>query len=119
MSAVYKQYNAMGFEVLFAAVNENPEVANFAAKYRLPFPVGVANGEKGRGFFEFPMVRPAYVPWLAFIDRAGVIRSQFSGMDSIFKEGAQGIIREIEPLLKEKAAAVPKKAAPPKAAPKK
>jgi hypothetical protein len=119
MSAVYKQYNAMGFEALFAAVNDNPEIANFSAKYRLPFPLGTGNGEQGRAFFEFPMVKPAYVPWLAFIDRAGMIRSQFSGNDLIFKQGAQGIIREIEPLLKEKAAAAPKKAPAPKSTPKK
>jgi hypothetical protein len=118
MSAIYKQYNPMGFEALFAAVNENPEVANFAAKYRLPFPIGVGSGEKGREFFEFPMVRPAYVPWLAFIDRNGVIRSQFSGTDSIFKEGIPGIAKQIEPLLAEKAPAA-KKAAPPKSTPKK
>jgi hypothetical protein len=113
MSAVYQQYKGLGLEVLFAAVVDNANVAGFMAKYRLPFQVGVGNGEKGRAFFEFPMVKPAYVPWLAFIDRNGIIRSQFSGNDSIFKEGTQGLIRQIEQLLKEKPAP-PAKSAPKK-----
>ncbi len=58
-------------------------------------------------------MRPAYVPWLVFIDKKGMIRSQFTGVDAIFNQGQAGLAREVERLLVEPGPApAPKKAAP-------
>ncbi|MBL8174860.1 MAG: TlpA family protein disulfide reductase [Bryobacterales bacterium] len=101
MGAFYRQYKAKGFEALFAAVDPNPPVAAFVQRYQLPFPVGMALDAKAREYMMHTMVRPAYVPWLVFIDKKGVIRAQFTGVDAIFNQGTAGLAREVDKLLAE------------------
>lgn len=119
MGAVYRQYKAKGLEVLFAAVNPSPDVPGFVQRFQVPFPMGVGDERKARDFMQFSAVRLAYVPWLVFLDRKGVIRAQYSGSDTTFFNGGEEAVRKaIDPLLAEGAAAAPRKAAA-KAAPKK
>src|SRR5262249_12652277 len=111
MGEVYRNYHVKGLEVLFAAVNLSPNVPEFINRFNVPFRVGTADDAKARLFFEFTMTMPSYVPWLMFIDKTSVIRAQFTGSDSIFNQGVDGITRVIDPLLVEKVQATPPKAA--------
>ena len=115
MGAFYRQYKTKGFEALFAAVNDNANVPLFVQQYQVPFPVGTAQDGKAREYMQHSLVRPAYVPWLVFIDKKGVIRAQFTGDDAIFNQGVAGLQRVVDPLLAEKdSGSSPKKAAPKK-----
>ncbi len=114
MGAYYRQNKAKGFEALFAAVNENPNVPAFIQQYQVPFPVGTAPDGKAREYMQHTLVRPAYVPWLVFIDKKGVIRAQYTGTDAIFNQGVAGIQREVDRLLAEKDTPAPAKKAAPK-----
>ncbi len=109
MGAFYRQYKAKGFEALFAAVDANPNVVAFSRQYQVPFPVGSAPDALAREYMQHTLVRPAYVPWLVFIDKKGVIRAQFTGVDAIFNQGTAGIAREVDKLLAEPAAAPARK----------
>lgn len=109
MGAFYRQYKAKGFEALFAAVNDNANVPAFAQQYHVPFPIGTAPDGKAREYMQHTLVKPAYVPWLVFIDKKGVIRAQFTGVDAIFNQGIAGLQRVVDPLLAEKVAAPKKK----------
>lgn len=113
MGAFYRQYKAKGFEALFAAVNDNANVPMFVQQYQIPFPVGTAPDGKAREYMQHTLVRPAYVPWLVFIDKKGTIRAQFTGVDAIFNQGQAGLAREVERLLVEPGPSpAAKKAAP-------
>lgn len=108
MGQIYREYKEKGFEVLFAAINDNPDVPNFMRRFNVPFIIGTAKGDDGRTFMEFSMVSPAYVPWTVVVDRKGVIRAQFSGSDGYFFNGGSAAVKKVvDPLLAEKAAPAP------------
>src|SRR5258708_23027289 len=109
MSDIYPQFKAAGLEILFAAVNTNPDVQGFVQRFGVPFPVGVGENDKAREFMQFTMVSMAYVPWLVVVDRKGMIRAQFTGNDAFFNGGQEAVKRVIAPLLAEKAEAPPRK----------
>lgn len=110
MGQVYRQYKAKGLEVVFAAINPNPNIPAFVDRYKVPFPVAMGDGEKANLFMQNSVVKPTFVPWLVFIDRAGTIRAQYSGKDAIFNGGTEAIVKAIEPLLGGAPAAGAKKA---------
>jgi hypothetical protein len=111
MGEIYRQYKAKGLEILFAAINANPNIEGFVGRYKVPFPVGAAEGDKANVFMQNSVVKPTYVPWLVFIDRAGTIRAQYNGGDALFNGGAAAIAKVVDPLLAGRPAAAPKKAA--------
>lgn len=110
MSAIYKQYKAKGLEVLFCAINPNPDVPGFVKRFNVPFPVGVGDEKKARDYMQFSAVRMAYVPWLVILDRKGMIRAQFTGSDSVFAGGEEAMKAVLDPLLAEGMAPAPRKA---------
>lgn len=95
-------------------MNSNPNVPEFIQRYQVPFPVGVGDDQKARDFMQFTMVAPAFVPWLVFIDRQGIIRAQFTGNDPFFNGGVPAVKSEVDKLLLEKAPPAAKKAVPAK-----
>ena len=91
--------------MLEAAINENADVPGFIRTYQPPFPVGTAGGLSALEYMQWPLQQRSLVPLLAFIDRAGMIRAQYTGVDSnFFDEDMDKHIREeAEKLLKESA----------------
>ena len=67
-----------------AAINDNPDVPGFVRTYNPPFPVGIASGMNALEFMQSAAGQRVLVPLMAFVDRTGMIRSQFTGMDSAF-----------------------------------
>jgi len=100
--------------VVEAAINENPDLAGFIAQYKPPFPVGTANALAALKYLEWPPDKRPLVPLMVFIDRKGVMRALYSGLDAdFFNEQGQNedknIRAEAEKFLNEKAAPPPGK----------
>lgn len=113
MSEIYKQYHPQGLEVAMAAVNADPRVDDFVRRFNVPFPVGIGDGDKARGFFELSLTRQNFVPWFVIIDRKGMIRVQYTGGDAHFFEGGTAKVKQaLDPIMAERATPAPKKAAP-------
>ncbi len=96
-----------------AAVNDNPDVPGFIQRFQPPFPIGTAGGDAALKYLEWPQDQRPLVPLMMFIDRKGMVRAQYSGLDEKFFDDQQDQhIREVaEKLLAEGAAPPAKKKA--------
>jgi hypothetical protein len=105
--------------VVEAAVNDNPDIPGFIQRFHPPFPVGTAGGQAALDYLQWPKDERPLVPLMVFIDRKGMIRAQYSGLDEKFFDDQQDQhIREIATkLLAESSAPSKKKSAPKKTAP--
>ena len=103
MSGIEKDLGPKGFAVVEAAVNDNPDVPGFIQKYGATFPVGTAAGRGALDYMQWPLSQRPLVPLMAFIDRAGTIRAQYTGVDANFfgDDLEKNIREEVEKLLKE------------------
>jgi hypothetical protein len=103
LSGIAKDLKPKGFEVVEAAVNEDGNVPEFIKTFNPPFPVGKADSSKALEYLQWPAGQRPLVPFMVFIDRAGMIRAQFTGVDStFFGESQEKNIREqAEKLLNE------------------
>jgi hypothetical protein len=88
LQKLYQEYGAQGFQPLGGAINEGAfaDIPRYLAISGAKFPVGVVPREMG---YDFLQVQPngrggPYFPQLVFIDRAGVIRSQYGGEEDFF-----------------------------------
>lgn len=86
---IYPQLAPKGFAVVEAALNENPDVAAFVAQFKVPFPVGTAGVLPALDYIQWPRDKRPLVPFLVFIDRQGVIRAQYTGVDEAFFDNQQ------------------------------
>jgi hypothetical protein len=75
--------------VVEGAVNENPDIPGFLRRFNPPFPVGTAPGQGALDYMEWPRGQRPLVPLMVFIDRQGMIRAQFSGLDDKFFDDNQ------------------------------
>jgi len=119
LSGIEKDLGPKGFAVVEAAVNDNPEIPDFLNRFHPTFPVGTAPSSAALGYLEWPKDKVPLVPLMVFIDRKGMIRAQFSGLDAKFFDDQQDqhIRQEAEKLLADGAAPSKapskKKSAPP------
>ena len=105
MSGIEKDLGPKGFAVVEAAINENADVPGFIRTYSPPFPVGTASGLSALEYMQWPLTQRSLVPLMAFIDRSGMIRAQYTGVDTNFfgDDLDKNIRAEVEKLLKESA----------------
>jgi hypothetical protein len=103
LSGIEKDLGPTGFAVIEAAVNDNADVPGFIRTYNPPFPVGTASGLGALEYMQWPPSQRPLVPLMAFVDRTGVIRAQYSGVDTNFFDDDMDkhIREEAEKLLKE------------------
>jgi hypothetical protein len=96
--------------VLEGAINDDANIRQFVDQYKPTFPVGLAGRLSAMEYMQMsPMVR-SYVPYMAFVDRKGVIRAQYTGGDAFLSDEArqpQNIRDEALKLLAEDAAPNP------------
>jgi len=113
LSGIEKDLGPKGFAVVEAAVNENPDIPGFVQQFHPGFPVGTAPGQAALDYLEWPKDQRPLVPLMAFVDRKGMIRAQYSGLDEKFFDDNQDqhIRAEAEKLLSEKAAPTKSKGA--------
>ncbi len=86
---IYPQLAFRGFAVVEAALNENPDISSFVSQYKVPFPVGTAAVLPALDYIQWPRDKRPLVPFLVFIDRNGVIRAQYTGVDEKFFDNQQ------------------------------
>jgi len=86
---------------LEGAINPEANLPLFIRQFSPTFPVGTANQMDALQFMEIsPMIR-TFVPYIAFIDRKGVIRAQFTGgdltdatLEQVLRENAEKLVNE-------------------------
>ncbi len=95
------EYGPKGFQALGVATNEMSHmlVPDYVKNFALRFPVGFAPREQAHEFLQIPTMLNMYVPQLVFIDRNGMIQSQFAGGTDFFKEEEKNIRAKVEEML--------------------
>ena len=93
------------------AINPDANIQQFIAQFQPAFPVGMSSQLDALNFMQISLVvRPPFVPYIAFIDRKGTIRTQLTGGD-LTDEKQEKVLREIaENLVNETSAAAKPKA---------
>lgn len=113
LSTLQKEYGPRGFKVVASAIDDMAimQVPDFIKQFAPPFVVGYNDRNAAMEYLQHPVMFKLYMPQLAFLDRQGVIRAQYSGDDSIFTGDQEKNLRQqIESLLKEQPAAQKKPA---------
>ena len=93
------------------AVNPDANIPLFIQQFQPSFPIGIASQLDALNFMQFSLVvRPPFVPYIAFIDRKGVIRAQLTGgdvtdetLDKVLRENAEKLLNEPSAAAKPKA----------------
>ena len=62
---------------------------SFVSQFKVPFPVGTAGVMSALDYIQWPKDKRPLVPFLVFIDRKGVIRAQYTGVDEAFFDNQQ------------------------------
>ena len=107
LEPIYNELAPKGLAVVEAALNQNPNVPQFVNEYHVPWPVGTGEVLPALDYMQWPKDQRPLVPFLVFIDRKGVIRAQYTGVDEKFFDDQLGqhMRDEIEILLNEGAPA--------------
>jgi len=100
---IYPELEPKGLAVVEAALNENPDIGSFISQFKVPFPVGTAGVLAALDYIQWPKDKRPLVPFLVFIDRNGVIRAQYTGVDEAFfdNQQEQHMREQVEKLLNE------------------
>jgi peroxiredoxin len=86
---IYPELAPKGLAVVEAALNENPNISSFISQFKVPFPVGTVGVMSALDYIQWPKDKRPLVPFLVFIDRNGVIRAQYTGVDEAFFDSQQ------------------------------
>jgi thiol-disulfide isomerase/thioredoxin len=103
LSKMQKEYEGRGLRVVASATEDMAAAAlpGFLRQFAPPFPVGLNSTTEFTNYMQHPVMLQLYMPGLVFIDKDGVIRSQYEGRDEFLAEGTveKNIRAEIEGLL--------------------
>jgi peroxiredoxin len=108
-SKFQKDYSSQGLQTVAAAVNQNAAylVEPFINRYRPTFPIGYLDEEATMKIADFTRDTHPFVPMILFIDRTGIVQTQYSGNDPVFKQQEKAFKAITESLLKFKATTPP------------
>jgi peroxiredoxin len=97
-------YAARGVQVLECAFNGDavPAMPEFLQRFTPPFPVGYSTQTAVMSYLQYKVAdsKPLYVPHMVFLDRAGVIRADYSGETTFFHDANTNIRAQLEKILK-------------------
>lgn len=99
------EFVSKGLQVIECAVNDGAaaDVPSFVKRFQTNFPVGYSTDQMGvLSFLQHPQTAVPHMPMLAFIDRHGVIRDQYQGIDALLSDDAKqeaNLRAEIEKLI--------------------
>ena len=95
LAPIYSEYKAKGFEILGLAVNPSAaaNIDEFADKYGVQFPMGLATRSQWTTFCRLPVMGNPYVPHMVFVDKNGVIQEDHPGEDRAFWAEQEAKIR--------------------------
>ncbi len=110
LTKVQSEYAARGVQVLGACFDDGAaaRTEQFNKQLGLNFPVGVSASPSVLEFVGLPINAPYFVPILVFIDKTGMIRSQYIGDETFLNNQEVNIRAEIDKLLKTPARPAPK-----------
>src|SRR5277367_739642 len=89
LEGIYADLAPKGFAVVEAALNDNPDIPTFISQYKVPWPVGTAGVLPALDYIQWPKDKRPLVPFIVFIDKQGVIRAQYTGVDEAFFDNQQ------------------------------
>lgn len=101
LGAIQRDYAAKGVQFVGDVIDEGAKdrLVEFNTQYsRNVFPVGWSTHEAALEFLMHPNPR-FYVPMLAFIDRKGMIQSQYIGDNEFFQNPEHNIRAELDKIL--------------------
>jgi thiol-disulfide isomerase/thioredoxin len=100
-SQIVPEYAPKGVQFLAAAFDDNAkeQVGDFNAKYVHGFTVGWVERGSVYEFLQKSIVVPLYVPILVFIDRKGIIQSEYVGDPVFLKDPPHNVRAELDKLL--------------------
>jgi thiol-disulfide isomerase/thioredoxin len=103
LSKVQNDYGARGLQVLASATEDMAAaaLAGFLRQFDPPFPVGVNTTNEFINYMQHPAVLQLYMPSLVFVDKEGIIRSQYEGRDTLLEESSveKNIRAKVEEML--------------------
>lgn len=103
LKPIYDAYHPKGFEIMALAVNPSApaNIDEFADKYGVEFPIGLATSSQWTTFCQLPVMgQTNYVPHMVFVDKKGVIQQDHPGADRPFWTDQEARIRAaVETLL--------------------
>jgi thiol-disulfide isomerase/thioredoxin len=112
LSALQNEYGPQGFQAYGSAIEDMASTAlpDFLKRFSPSFPVGYNDRHVALEYLQHPPMLRLLMPQLAFVDRKGQIRAQYSGDDQFMAEAAleRNLRKQIEALLAEPAPAVKK-----------
>jgi thiol-disulfide isomerase/thioredoxin len=81
-----KEFGPRGFQAIASAIEEQAEtsVPEFIRRLKPPFPVGYSGLKPSMDFMQHPPKETPHMPLIAFIDRRGILRAQYEGMEPFF-----------------------------------
>jgi thiol-disulfide isomerase/thioredoxin len=102
LAQVQKEYAGKGVQILGAAFDAGSafRVQQFNKELGLNFPCGYAGEPAVLQFVQQPPAEPYFVPILVFIDKTGMVRSQYVGDEKFLDKQEVNIRAEIDKLLK-------------------
>lgn len=102
LAQVQKEYAAKGVQVVGAVFDQGAasRAVEFSTKLGLNFPVGFSDSRSVLEFLQIPVNDPYFVPILVFIDKRGMIRSQYVGDETFLSHQEANIRAEIDKYLK-------------------
>ena len=102
LAQVQKEYQAKGVQVLAAVFDQGGQtrVVEFTKQLGLNFPVGYSDTRTVLEYLQFPVSDPYFVPILVFIDKTGMIRSQYIGDETFLLKQEANIRAELDKMLK-------------------
>jgi peroxiredoxin len=102
LAQIQKEYAGRGVQILGAVFDPGAprRVQEFHDKLGLNFPVGVSDTAPVLDFLQHPVNEPYFVPMLVFIDRHGMVRSQYLDDENFLARQEVNIRAEIDKLLR-------------------
>ncbi|HWB98072.1 MAG TPA: TlpA disulfide reductase family protein [Bryobacteraceae bacterium] len=107
LTKLQNEYGPRGLQVLACAIEDmaSMNIPDFVKRFQPSFPVGFAERNSVIEYLQHPAMFKLLMPQIAFIDRQGTIRAQYSGEEKLFADDQEKNIREqLEGLLKENGA---------------
>jgi peroxiredoxin len=101
LTQVQTEYAPKGVQVLGAVFGQgdSARVQQFSKSLGLNFPIGYSEQNAVLQFLDVPVTDPYFVPILVFIDKGGIIRSQYIGDETFLQRKELNIRVEIDKMI--------------------
>jgi len=103
LKLVARDYAPRGVQFLECAFNDDAAAAmpEFLDRFKPTFPVGYTSHAAAMTYLGRTLLdkRPLYVPYVLFMDRAGIIHAEFSGEKEFFLSAEANLRAQIDALL--------------------